>query len=301
MSDVNLPHITVCICTYRRGDLLKRLLIELGRQDTGGRFTCSAVVADNDAGESARTVVDSFVAASRFPVVYCVEPQRNIALARNRAVAHATGDYIAFIDDDEYPTADWLLKLYEVCTRLGVSGVLAPVVAEYESEPPRWVKAGGFYDRPRHTTGFELGWAECRTGNVLFRRRILGDLAVPFREEFGSGGEDQDFFRRLSEKGHRFAWCDEAVAHEFVPASRWDWKFLMSRAVLRGRNSVRHRRGLWRNVLKSVIAVPLYAAALPLCWLVGRQYFMKYLIKLGDHAGRLLAIVGLNRMTERPM
>lgn len=297
-----LPHITVCICTFRRPELLKRLLTELNLQETGGgSFTYSVVVTDNDADESARAVVAPFLAEGRLKIVYGVETRRNIALARNHALAHARGEFIAFIDDDEHPSSEWLLRLYRACASLEVSGVLGPVLPEYETEPPRWVKAAGFYDRPRHATGFQLQWGECRTGNVLFRQRILADLSEPFRAEFGSGGEDQDFFRRLAEKGHRFAWCDEAVVHELVPASRWDSKFLLSRAVLRGRNSVRHRRGLWRNVLKSVIAVPLYALALPLLWLAGRQYFMKYLIKLADHAGRLLAVVGLNRMSERPM
>src|SRR5207245_10546140 len=41
-------HITVCVCTYKRPHYLKRLLGELGNQDTSGLFTYSIVVADND-------------------------------------------------------------------------------------------------------------------------------------------------------------------------------------------------------------------------------------------------------------
>jgi hypothetical protein len=56
-----------------------------------------------------------------------------------------------------------------------------------------------------------------------------------------------------------------------------------------------------RNVLKSVIAVPAYALALPLLLLAGHHYFMRYLVRLADHVGRLLASVGLNPVTERRM
>src|SRR5690348_4535548 len=97
------PHISVCICTYKRERFLKRLLRELDAQETEGEFTYSIVLADNDVSESGRAVAAEFRQTSTIPITYCVEPEQNIALARNRAVANATGDYIAFIDDDEYP------------------------------------------------------------------------------------------------------------------------------------------------------------------------------------------------------
>ena len=42
------PHISVCVCTYKRLDYLKRLLRELDGQDTNDLFTYSLVVVDND-------------------------------------------------------------------------------------------------------------------------------------------------------------------------------------------------------------------------------------------------------------
>ena len=56
------PHITVCICTYKRPGCLRRLLQELADQDSGGQFTCSVVVADNDELRSAEPVVAEFAA-----------------------------------------------------------------------------------------------------------------------------------------------------------------------------------------------------------------------------------------------
>src|SRR5688500_12619771 len=51
-----VPHITVCICTYRREAMLLRLLDGIARQRTDRLFSISVVVADNDAAASARTV-----------------------------------------------------------------------------------------------------------------------------------------------------------------------------------------------------------------------------------------------------
>src|SRR6185369_14263095 len=108
-------HITVCICTYRRPELLRRLLRDLTHQQTDGQFTFSVVVCDNDGSLTARPVVEELSATSTIPIVYCVEPRRNIALARNSALEHAGGELIAFIDDDEFPVPDWLGRLYATC------------------------------------------------------------------------------------------------------------------------------------------------------------------------------------------
>src|SRR3954468_12143650 len=99
------PHLCVCICTYKRLPFLRRLLAELDTQETDGLFTYSVVIADNDRDESARRVVDERTVTSTLQVSYCVEPRQNIALTRNKAIEHAHGDFIAFIDDDEWPTA----------------------------------------------------------------------------------------------------------------------------------------------------------------------------------------------------
>jgi glycosyltransferase involved in cell wall biosynthesis len=281
--------------------LLSRLLEALLSQDTGGRFTFSVVVADNDPTESARMVVDKFAARARVPVLFCVEPERNIAVVRNRALSHAAGDFAAFIDDDEFPAPGWLLNLFRTCETHQVAGVLGPVKPHFEHEPPQWLVKGGFYQRPTHPTGFVMPWHECRTGNVLLRRNVLPHNEPVFSAEFSTGGEDQDFFRRMIERGHRFIWCDEAIVFEVVPPARWSRRIMIHRALLRGRNTFQHARHRSWNLAKSLIAVPAYALALPVLLLAGHHHFMKYLVKLADHVGRLLASVGLNPVIERRM
>src|SRR4051812_35988309 len=107
--------ICVCICTCGRPQMLERLLNHLEGQQTGDVFEISVVVADNDREQSAKITVESFAAKSQIPITYCCEPRRNIALARNKALEYARGDFVAFIDDDEFPSADWLLLLFKTC------------------------------------------------------------------------------------------------------------------------------------------------------------------------------------------
>lgn len=299
MPALQQHHVSVCICTFKRPALLERLLENLQKQRTDGLFTYSAVVADNDPAQSAQQLVAELASTSAVPLKYCSESQPNIALARNKAVQYAEGDFIAFIDDDEFPTEDWLWNLFKTCMALGVDGVLGPVKPSFESEPPKWVKRGKFFDRPTFETGYKVNWDEARTGNVLFKREILNSVDIPFRSEFATAGEDVDFFRRMIEKGHTFIWCNEAVAYEVVPASRCTRSYLLKRALLRGSNFNKHPTDRFKNATKSIIAVPCYTVALPFLALFGEHLFMKYLIKLLDHGSRLLAYVGLSAMTRR--
>ena len=301
MHKMNQRHVDVCICTYKRPRLLTRLLQELERQQTGGAFAFSIVVADNDAARSAQEVVAAFSARSSVQIVYCCESRQNIALARNKAIEHARGEFIAFIDDDEFPAADWLMRLLKACDDFHSAGVLGPVRPHFDEPPPSWIIQGRFCERPEHPTGTVMDWAACRTGNVLFRRAILQGVDNAFEAEFGTGGEDKDFFMRMSQRGFVFVWCNEAIAYETVPPSRWTRRYMIRRALLRGRNVLKHPSGKMEIVAKSVVAVPIYSLLLPFTLMLGQQSFMKYCIKFCDHLGRLLALLGLNRINERQM
>jgi succinoglycan biosynthesis protein ExoM len=291
------PHITVCICTYRRSRLLTRLLRGIERQETRGRFTYSIVVIDNDRQESSSAAVSEFAEIYPVPVTYCVEPQQGIALARNKAVAHATGEYAAFIDDDEFPSKRWLLTLWEVCNQYDADGVLGPVKRHFDEQPPEWIIKAGFYDRPVRSTGLAVGWKEARTGNVLLKKHVLDYFPQPFRPEFRSG-EDVDFFRRAMESGFRFVWSSEAVAYEVVPPIRWNRRFMLRRALLRGTIARKQPSCGARSIAKSLVAVPAYTAALPVALLLGQHRFMDLAVRLCDHLGKLLALVGINAVRE---
>lgn len=284
------PHICVCVCTYKRPDLLSRSLNALCGQETGGLFSYSIVVVDNDQAESGQAVAN---AVSVVPMKYCVEPRQNIALARNKAVENATGDFVAFLDDDEFPDRKWLLTLFQTLREYKVDGVLGPVKPYFEDGAPRWVIDGGFYERPIHRTGLVVNWQQCRTGNVLLKRELFADDVQPFRPECLSG-EDQDFFRRKIGKGHTFIWCNEAPVHEVVPPVRWKRSFLVRRALLRGVFAQRNHGLQPLRILQAVIGVPAYAAALPVALVLGQARFMTCVFKLSYYAGRLCALLGIN-------
>ncbi len=291
-------HIAVCICTYKRPPMLRRVIAELLKQETRGKFTFSIVVVDNDEKRSAEETVREMAATSPVAILYCTEPRQNIALARNKAVENAPGDFVAFIDDDEFPAAGWLLNMYDTCVGNDVDGVLGPVLRHFDETPPTWLIKSSFYTRPRHETGFKMHWHECRTGNLLLQKRVFDAGEPPFRQEFRAG-EDQDFFRRKTGQGKKFIWCDEAPVYETVPPIRWDRNFMLRRALLRGATAVLHPTFGIKNKIKSLVAVVLYTVALPFAYVLGYHRYMSLLVRLCDHLGALLALVGMNPVKEQ--
>ena len=292
-------HIGVCICTYKRPGSLKQLLSKLEEQETHGLFDYSVVVVDNDRNESARQTVVSFARESKISTSYYVEPEQNIALARNKAVENAKGDFIAFIDDDELPGEQWLLNLYDALKRHKSDGILGPVLPCFEKDPPRWVVKGRFFDRPTHPTGQVLDWKNTRTGNVLLSKAVFNEGSEWFDPAFGSGGEDRDFFRRKIEEGLVFAWSNEAPVFETVPQSRWKRTVLLRRALLRGKMALNATSSRSTSILSSMLAVAIYTCCLPLFFILGHHIFMKYLIKDCDHLGKVLAFLGIDLVREK--
>jgi glycosyltransferase involved in cell wall biosynthesis len=251
-------------------------------------FTYSVVVADNDKARSAEPVVEVCRAQSSIDIRYCVEPSRNIALARNAAIAHATGDFVAFIDDDEVPIAEWLLRLYQAACVYKADAVLGPVVPRYEITPPRWVLQNRLLDRPRCATGTPLRWRDTRTGNVLLANSVFDGGKTLFRREFRHS-EDQDFFQRVIGRGGVVVWCDEAVVHEFQGRDRFCLSYFLKRSLLRGNVSLRLYGNRLGALGKSLLAFSIYTSALPLVAIVSRTLAVRLLIKDCDHIGRLIA------------
>jgi len=297
-----VPHISVCVCTFKRPALLAKLLKGLFDQRTDGKFTFSIVIVDNDRLGSARKTVEGFQASHELAIDYFIEPEQSIALARNRAVSNAKGNFVAFIDDDEYPIVDWLLQLYNTLIDRKADGVLGPVDSQFTEAPPAWILKTGVFDRPNgpgYVTGAVLDWRRTGTGNVLIRRNVFEAVEGPFLPQFGSGGEDLDFFRRASSKDKVFVWCNEALAHETVPLERTRVWFQLRRALLRGKVSLQQPSGRGLGLLKSAVAFCIYTLLLPVFLLMGRSMFVKYLIKDFDHFGKLLAVCRINVVRQK--
>jgi succinoglycan biosynthesis protein ExoM len=271
--------IAICICTCERVASLQSLLSLLSRMDLGpldpGKLFF--VVVDNRPDGRAQAICDQARARLPCPLYFAEEPERGISFARNRAIdtalAHGA-EFIAFIDDDDRPRLDWLVRLIDR-QRLTSADLVVGMwqLPDKLSFPKSLQGTRIFKPRQMHLLnrwGFPP-WAG--TCNVLISRRVVEHLrqAGPvFRPEFAlTGGGDTDFFIRARVVGFSVAIAPDSIVFFDWDAARLTWRGVLRRAFRRGSASMhlyrahmsasdceRKRRKARREVVRQTIALP---------------------------------------------
>ena len=289
--------ISICICTYKRPDGLRHALQSLFDMHRPPECSLEILVVDNDDTASAASVVDEFRSAFiDLHLRYLLEPAPGVSHARNRCLSSATGEVMAFIDDDEFVQADWLVELLRSMDDTQADAVFGPVLPFFDVPPTPWLVAAGINDRQRFMTGTLIPWRDARTGNVMLRRSMM-EGEHRFSTEFArTGGEDSLFFAQAQLHGRKLVWCDEAVVRESVPVQRMTRSWVLHRAFMGGRTYVRleahlggHRWPYAAFALRGLVASMVSVAAIAWFYVRRDSRYVRHLCRLYGHFGKLAA------------
>ena len=99
----------------------------------GGKI--EIIIVDNDPEGSAKDIVNDIKESFKVPILYFDQSIKNISLTRNVAVKNANGDFLLFIDDDEYADSEWVINLYSTLKEYNADGVFGLVIPEFENPP----------------------------------------------------------------------------------------------------------------------------------------------------------------------
>jgi succinoglycan biosynthesis protein ExoM len=302
-TERSLPAVYLCVPTFRRPAGLRKLLSHVAQLTYAGPV--NVIVVDNDAEERhGANVVAELSDSFRFPLSCEVEPTRGHTYAYNRAFARAcratpVPNYIAVLDDDEYPEPNWLSEMIAVALDYGVDIVGGPVLPVFD-DPDHWLARSGVYAPARYATGRVP--VIYGAGNMLIRRDVLEQyLDEPFRNEFAfTGGSDEEFFWRCRKDGRSFAWADDAQVLETVPRSRINVGYVLRRKFRNGtgatrieRKLERNFRGLVRGWCKGLGLMIFGILSLPVAVCRGRSAVVRSLIQAARGAGRIAAEFGI--------
>ena len=164
------------------------------------------IVIDNEEAGSA----DARNAAERAGAHYRHQPKRGIPQARNAALDAAQeigATHLAFIDDDETASQDWLVNLWAAMATYGADAVQGSVNKVYPADTPKW-RRRSFNNPLKRPAGTELRIAA--TNNVLLRLESASGLRFDERLQF-TGSEDTVFFHMLHRNGRKIVYVPEAV------------------------------------------------------------------------------------------
>ena len=120
--------ISVVIATLNRPDSLANCLMSLEEQTVTPYEVI--IVVDGELTEPVQKTIDTFKDNGNLNIVQINNGRRRgLQHSRNKGVDTATGDVVAFIDDDETLASDWTFQIrrgYEVCSdAVGVGGMIA--------------------------------------------------------------------------------------------------------------------------------------------------------------------------------
>lgn len=232
MSDASPVSVTLGVLTYKRPDGISKLLeILRSQQQTKGRpYRLTVVVVDNDATGSSRETVMRYAELSEYQLIYIVEKQQGIPIARNRAMdgAPADTDLFCFMDDDEWPVDGWLDAMLATRQATDADCIYGPVEPVFEGPVSDWLRKSRLYDRKRYSEGQRLDFAA--SNNVMFDLRRFRALNLRFDERMRfTGGSDYLFFNQAARRGIRIHWSNAALVYDAFPVSRLNMKWQRQR------------------------------------------------------------------------
>jgi GT2 family glycosyltransferase len=224
------PEISVVV-PVRDGAGSLRLLLESLAGQTLARERFEVIVVDNGSRDGTAAAVARTAGA-----VVIRESWANRGLARNRGVAAASADLIAFTDGDCLAEPGWLAGL--LAGLRGAPLAAGPVRLETGTPPNRCERLELLwrFDQEEHVS--RSGWAA--SANLGIRREAflgIGGFDAAYRHI----GEDVDLCLRAGAAGHRLAYCPDAVISH---ASESTLGPILRRAFRHGFSSAQHHRRL---------------------------------------------------------
>lgn len=220
--------------------LLREQLTALSAQTYEKPF--EVVLSDNQPNSSLEQWLTEFVRTTHIDERITVRrigsaDGTGAAYARNRGVAEAVGDLIAFVDADDVARPDWLEHLVAASRRadlvagpLDTSRINAPAVAEWRPSAP--------LHEPSRTPGY---FDSASTANMAVSR-TAHEAIGGFDENARWAGEDNDYSWRVQLAGFSMAFEPRAIMDYRLRRSRRElWKQMVAYGQGDVANHVKHR------------------------------------------------------------
>jgi glycosyltransferase involved in cell wall biosynthesis len=229
LPTVPKPVVSVVVPTRDRAGYLDVTLASLADQDFAEPY--EVIVVDDGSRDSTAEVIRRHGVKSLLR-----DPAQGPNAARNAGVRESAAELVAFIDDDVFAPREWLRELVEGARRHAEAQAFGgPIRARLEGPAPR---ACG-REAPPLTT-LELGSADVATelvwsANMLVRRSAI-ELAGPFDDSLPTGGDEEEWLRRLGERGGQVMYIARAALDHRRVGDDARLRSLMRSAYHRGYN-----------------------------------------------------------------
>jgi glucosyl-dolichyl phosphate glucuronosyltransferase len=237
--------ISIVLGTYNRAVSLRTTLESFCQLAIPPDLTWELLVVDNNSTDGTRLAVEEFV--RKLPLRYIFEGKQGRSAALNAGIAAATGDVVAFTDDDILLDKFWLSNLANTFRQHECAAVAGRVVAQWNHPKPSWLTMEDqlaivrfdFGDEPKQIYVPPLG------ANSAFRKEVFQRYGL-FRLDLGVSGsqhtitcDDTEFGERLIRGREKIIYCPTAVVYHPVDPMRATKSYFRSWYYYNGRSLTR--------------------------------------------------------------
>lgn len=164
------------------------------------------ILAINDGSpDQSQKIIDRYVQEYPDKVVGLIKPNGGIASVRNYGIEHATGEYIGYLDGDDYVEPEMFEKLYEAAKREDADVSICNFYFTYEDhEEP-------FTEGPYSSCKEMMIKLHAVLWNKIYRTDFVKELGNRFIE--GYRYEDASYMYKLAPHMKKFVFVDEPLLH----------------------------------------------------------------------------------------
>lgn len=283
-----MDKILIGICTHYRNETLKICLEKIKEMDLPQRTIIEVIITDDTKEMHGIKILANH--SYPFKIHFNSAHTTGIAAARNsllKKCLETDSNFIAFIDDDEFPDKNWIKNFYEYTKKTNADILAGPVISTFvdtnlkEKKVQDFIKKNKLFNlHQKRKTGDIC--STCATSNVFLKTEILKNTKIQFDETFKKmSGEDIDFFEKLTKAGYKIHWVKEAPVYEHVPTNRCTLKYILKRNFNNGYLRIfmkkRKNSAILKTHINTILNVFFSIFLLPFSVFGGKTLFIKNL------------------------
>lgn len=197
-----MPKVSVIVPVYNVEQYISKCLESLVKQT----LTDIEIIVVNDGSkDNSKKIALEYTEKYDKKIVYLEKENGGLSDARNYGMKYTNGDYIAFLDADDYVELDTYEKLYNKAIETNADMVECDFYWEYPNKRIHDKNANYKNESDMYANARVVAW------NKLYKREVLLNSNIEFPK--GLRYEDVEFFYKILPQLNKIEWINEPLIH----------------------------------------------------------------------------------------